>query len=404
MGQRVFRSEIVRRIRIAHDRCKAEGRDIDAFDVVRFGAERRDGFLECIERGIDRIAARPQAKPVSRDFPAGAELIEQAGRLEPVADQAAQRFLDRVVLCGKACQRKIGRKPEHETAHPPGHVQRGRTGDGVVIARREDESSGDTDRPAYIGRVQSPQSRSRGSSAQQRRLTVLVCERPGRHRRTEAGAGVIPEDQGCEHVAAGASSPFADAQHARQNLHRALIGNVPIAFSQLQGPSGDAVQQGRVARIVCRPARRQYGRARPRGRAQSLAQPPHLGPTCPCENDTDRIEHDQLRMPLHFLRHLLERRLSDETSEFFDLLLPFAFFLVVGGVSLPSPSSGGQGGGFLPCLLRSRTPPCPPRKRGGISATPAGGAAGRRRACWRRPIGRSRHRSRATRRGAAARA
>jgi hypothetical protein len=36
-------------------------------------------------------------------------LIEQAGRLEAVTDETAQRFLDRVILCGKAYQRKIWR-------------------------------------------------------------------------------------------------------------------------------------------------------------------------------------------------------------------------------------------------------------------------------------------------------
>jgi hypothetical protein len=68
-------------------------------------------------------------------------------------------------------------------------------------------------------------------------------------------------------------------------------------------------------------------RANPRGLVQSLAQRPHLGPTCPRQNDADRVKHDQLRVPLHFLRHLLERRLSDKTSESFDLLRHLRFSL-----------------------------------------------------------------------------
>ena len=109
MGQRVFRSEIVRWIGVAHDSCKTIGRNIDAFDVLRFCVERRDGFLKCIERSIDRIASGAQAEPVSRDLPTGAELIEQVGGVEAVTDEAAQRFLDCVILCGKACQSKIRR-------------------------------------------------------------------------------------------------------------------------------------------------------------------------------------------------------------------------------------------------------------------------------------------------------
>ena len=82
-----------------------------------------------------------------------------------------------------------------------------------------------------------------------------------------------------------------------------------------------------AARIARRPARREYSGANPRGRVQSLAQPPHLGSTCPRQNDADRVKHDQLRMPLHFLRHLLKRCLSDETGESFDLLRHLHFSL-----------------------------------------------------------------------------
>ena len=38
-------------------------------------------------------------------------------------------------------------------------------------------------------------------------------------------------------------------------------------------------------------------------------------------------KHDQLRVPLHFLRHLLKRCFSDETSESFDLLRHLSFSL-----------------------------------------------------------------------------
>ena len=93
-----------------------------------------------------------------------------------------------------------------------------------------------------------------------------------------------------------------------------------MAFAELDRSSGDAVQQGGGSRVVGGPARREYRRARSRGRVQALAQLPHLGPLRPREDDADRVEHDQLRIPLHFRRHLLERRLGDKMSELFDLL------------------------------------------------------------------------------------
>ncbi|MEJ0071376.1 MAG: tripartite tricarboxylate transporter substrate binding protein [Pseudomonadota bacterium] len=48
MRQRVFRGEVVRRIRVAHRGCEAEGRDVDPLDILRFGVERRDRRLESI--------------------------------------------------------------------------------------------------------------------------------------------------------------------------------------------------------------------------------------------------------------------------------------------------------------------------------------------------------------------
>ena len=51
------------------------------------------------------------------------------------------------------------------------------------------------------------------------------------------------------------------------------------------------------------------------------------GRLAPARMDTDRVKHDQLRVLLHILRHLLEPRLSNETSESFDLLRHLRFSL-----------------------------------------------------------------------------
>ena len=56
--QRVLRGEIVRRIRIAHHRGKAIGRDVDVRDLIGARTQFRQRLLQAIERRVDRIAAR----------------------------------------------------------------------------------------------------------------------------------------------------------------------------------------------------------------------------------------------------------------------------------------------------------------------------------------------------------
>jgi len=79
------------------------------------------------------------------------------------------------------------------------------------------------------------------------------------------------------------------------------------------------------------------------GRAQAGAQLPHLGPLRSCENDADRVEHDQLGIALHLRRHLLERRLGDKMSELLDLLchLP-SLFLTSNAIMPPWRRAGLQ--------------------------------------------------------------
>src|SRR5260370_34053350 len=80
---------------MAHDGGEAEGRDIDPFDLIGLCVEGRDSGFERVEGGVNGIAAGPQAQPVARDLPARAELVEQVRRVETVANEMGQRFLDR---------------------------------------------------------------------------------------------------------------------------------------------------------------------------------------------------------------------------------------------------------------------------------------------------------------------
>ena len=105
MGQRVFRGKVVGRVRVAHDRCEAIGRDINALDLNGVWAQFGEGLAQAIQRRVDRIAAGIEPEIVAGDLPARAELVENGIGAESASYQLAQSLLDRILLRLEAGER-----------------------------------------------------------------------------------------------------------------------------------------------------------------------------------------------------------------------------------------------------------------------------------------------------------
>ena len=193
--------------------------------------------------------SRRAAGSSPRDLPALAELFRHRFGAEAVADQLSERLFDRVRLRGDTGQRQLRRQCSREAAHAPGDVQRGGAGDRVRIARGEDQDRADPERQAGLVAVQSVHSGAGGHRAQQRRLAILVRERARRQSPGEPGRDLVPEDEPSQSLPAGSLQPFGAGQRCRQRLHGTLTGDVAMAFAQLDGAPGQAVEKRRRARI-----------------------------------------------------------------------------------------------------------------------------------------------------------
>ena len=175
-GKRVFRGEIVRRIRVAHDRGETEGRDVDAFDVIRLGVERSRRLPRAhrVQRRSDcsRPAGASQLRVISQRLPSSSSSRPGRSRRPrgwPSASSIASS------CASKPASARSGASRARKAAHAAGHVQRRRAGNGVGVARRQAPAWRQCALRGWCRRRSDPQSRSRRGGAQQRSLTVLVC-------------------------------------------------------------------------------------------------------------------------------------------------------------------------------------------------------------------------------------
>src|SRR4029077_18875804 len=88
----------------------------------------------------------------------------------------------------------------------------------------------------------------------------------------EAYGGIVPHDQGCKHLTSGTLRPLAHRQHAWNNLHCTLAGNVAMALTEFNPQNRNAVQEGRRAGVAAGPTTRQHCGASASSREQALAQ------------------------------------------------------------------------------------------------------------------------------------
>ena len=110
MREGVFGREIIRRVRVAHDRSETVGRDVDPLDLVRLRVQRRERLLKAIQRRMDRVAARIEPEIIARDVPDRAQVFEQAFGRETASDQIAKGLLDRVFLRCETGASQFGRQ------------------------------------------------------------------------------------------------------------------------------------------------------------------------------------------------------------------------------------------------------------------------------------------------------
>ena len=189
----------------------------------------------------------------------------------------AEGLLDGIRVSDEAGQGQLRRQHAGETAHSSGHVQRGGPRHGAGVARCEDEGGADPKGEARLFARQAAEPGSGGHRAQERRLAVLVGERPGGHRRAHPGGHFISEDQRGQRLLARPSEPLGTGQRGRQDLNGALTRDVAMPLAQLDRAPGEAVEQRRRARVGRRPARRIDGRAPAPGLGQSRPRRGHLG-------------------------------------------------------------------------------------------------------------------------------
>jgi len=130
---------------------------------------------------------------------------------------------------------------------------------------------------------------------------------------------VVPEEECRQQLSAGAPRVLADGQDPGQDLHRGLAGDQPQALAQLDRPAGYAVQQCRGSRIKGRPAARIYRGPNAGGARQPLPQLPHLGPFGAGQDDPQRVQQHQFRVPPHRFGNVLPLGLCDKLRQFFDL-------------------------------------------------------------------------------------
>ena len=107
MGQRVFGSKVIGRVRITHHGSKTIGCHIDTLDLIGPRTQRHEDVFECLQGCVDWIAAGAQTEVVAADFPARAESIQQTIRPKAISHQTAQGFLNGIVLRRKASQGQL---------------------------------------------------------------------------------------------------------------------------------------------------------------------------------------------------------------------------------------------------------------------------------------------------------
>ena len=207
-----------------------------------------------------------------------------------------------------------------EAAHPSGHVQRGGARHGVGVAGCEDEDRADPEREARLLAGQSAQPRPGRHRAQQRRLAVLMRERPGRQPRPQSGGDLVAEDQRGQRLPARPFQPFGAGQRRRQDLHGALAGDVAMPLAQLDRAPRQSVEQGRRARVRRRPARRVDGRAPTTGRGQSRPHAGHLGLHRARQHHAQRVQQHELGVLPDSLGDRLPRRAGHEVRQLLDCL------------------------------------------------------------------------------------
>ncbi len=271
MRQRIFRGEVIRRLRVAHDRGKAVGRDVDALDLVGARAQLRQRRRQAVERRVDRVATRIKPKIVARDVPGRAELVRQTVGCKAVADEIGQRLFDRIGLRLEPGKRQFRRQCRGKPAHAAGDVQGRGAGHRIGVARRQHQYRGDAHRAADPGGVETAQPRPGRGRRQQRHLPVLMRQRARGEAACNPRRDVVAEHERGQHLAPGAAGLLADRQHPRQYLHRRLPRHKAQPLAQFDRPSGDAVQQCRGARVGARPAAGIYRRAAAGARRQPLA-------------------------------------------------------------------------------------------------------------------------------------
>jgi hypothetical protein len=240
--------------------------------------------------------------------------------VEAIADQLAERLFDRVRLGGETGQCQLGRQDSRKSAHAPRDVERGGAGDGVRVARGQHQDRAEPERHARLLAVQSAHACAGGDSAEQRRLTILVSERARREPGAQPGRDLVPEDQSGQRLAAGALQPFGAGQRRRQRLHGALAGDIAMALAQLDGASGQPVEERGRARIRGRRARRVDGGAMAAGGGQPAPGRRNLGLDGSREDHADRVEHDELGVLAHRRGNRVPRRVGDESRQGFDRL------------------------------------------------------------------------------------
>ena len=277
-----------------------------------------EDVFQRVQRRIDRVAAGAQPEVVAGDLPAFAQFFRHGFGTESVADQVGEGLLDGVRLCGHAGQGQFRRERAGEATHPARHVQRGGARDGVGVAGGEDEDRADPERRAHLVARQSAQPRPGRHRAQERRLAILVGDRPGGHRRTQPDGDVVAEDQRGQRLPSGPLQPFGAGQRGRQDLHGGLGGDEAVPLAQLDRAPRQPVEQRRRARIRRRPARRVDGRAAATGRGQSRPRAGHFGLHRAGHHHAQRVQQHELGVLPHRLGNRLPRRIGREPRQLLD--------------------------------------------------------------------------------------
>src|ERR1700733_3540382 len=164
VGQRIFGSEKIRRIRVIHDGGEPVCRDVDTGDVFWVGLHIGQDAGKAIQRGMNRIAAGIETKIVAHDVPGATEFVSQPVRLEPIAYELTERQLNSVLLSLKSGKRQLGSKCSGEATHATSDIQSSGSRYGIRIAGCQNQGCRDPHGAADSGSIKSEQARAGRSS------------------------------------------------------------------------------------------------------------------------------------------------------------------------------------------------------------------------------------------------